>query len=213
MSDEARDEIEDLQARHIQSVERARQRRQRQRRPAASSSAPPESAVSQTSLASEFEDAQETMAAAEDESGAEEAKRTETDTPGRGGSGLAGEDADDDSHKFSTKVYLNEKSLVHMLSDNVRVNLKSGAKAVIDLFLSKLRQTESVAVAKYGTWEEYFLAGAKLDGYENLGRKLTDHLAAIHSVFDDELRSPSHWDGSTNEGSGSARTHCRLGAR
>ena len=138
------------------------------------------------------------MAEEEDAAGAEEAKRTETDTPGRGGSGLAGEDADDDLHKFSTKVYLNEKSLVHMLSDNVRVNLKSGAKAVIDLFLSKLRQTESVAVAKYGTWEEYFLAGAKLDGYENLGRKLTDHLAAIHSVYDDELRSPLHWNGSTN---------------
>ena len=182
MSDEARDELERISANIIRSQERTRQRRQRQRRPAASSSAPPESGISQTSLTSEFDDAQEEMAEDEDAAGAEEAKRTETDTPGRGGSGLAGEDADDDSHKFSTKVYLNEKSLVHMLSDNVRVNLKSGAKAVIDLFLSKLRQTESVAVAKYGTWEEYFLAGAKLDGYENLGRKLTDHLAAIHII-------------------------------
>ena len=38
MSDEARDDIEDLEARHVQSVERARQRRQRQRRPPSSSS-------------------------------------------------------------------------------------------------------------------------------------------------------------------------------
>ena len=44
MSDEARDDIEDLEARHVQSVERARQRRQRQRRPPSSSSSAPERA-------------------------------------------------------------------------------------------------------------------------------------------------------------------------
>ena len=90
-------------------------------------------------------------------------------------------------------MYLNEKSLVTMLSDNVRVNLKSGAKAVIELFQSKLRQTESVAVSKYGTWEEYFLAGASLAGQDNLGRKLTEKLNSIHSIYDEELRAPEFW--------------------
>ena len=95
MSDEARDELERISANIIRSQERTRQRRQRQRRPAASSSAPPESGISQTSLTSEFDDVQEEMAEDEDAAGAEEAKRTETDTPSRGGSGLAGEGADD----------------------------------------------------------------------------------------------------------------------
>ena len=67
---------------------------------------------------------------------------------------------DDYRHRRSShgncKVYLNEKSLIDMLSNNTRVNPKAGAKSVIETLTSKLRQSESLAVAKYGTWEELF---------------------------------------------------------
>ena len=72
---------------------------------------------------------------------------------------------DVDGHRRSSygKVYMNEKSLIDMLSNNTRVNPKAGAKSVIETFVSKLRQSESLAVAKYGTWEEFYLRGAELD--------------------------------------------------
>ena len=144
---------EERESRRIQSATRSRLlSRARRRTPST-----PSASASDAPLLSDLTEDM-SMAGDDDEPGAEEAKRTETETPVRGGDGHAGEDDEDGltPHRFSSKVYLNEKSLVTMLSDNVRVNLKSGAKAVIELFQSKLRQTKSVAVSKYGTWEEYY---------------------------------------------------------
>ena len=79
-------EREDRETRRLQSFARARARR---------TPATPSASASDTPLSDLTEDM--SMAGDDDEPGAEEAKRTETETPARGGDGHAGED-DEDGH-------------------------------------------------------------------------------------------------------------------
>ena len=92
---------EERESRRIQSATRSRLlARARARRTPTT----PSASASDTPLSDLTEDM--SMAGDDGEPGAEEAKRTETETPVRGGDGHAGEDDEDGltPHRFSSKV-------------------------------------------------------------------------------------------------------------